>query len=107
MISKIVQITFIFSLTMSQMLYADCLPSPEPCNDTPTTSTFTVKPAEIIIPLVLVGAGLWYWLYESEEPSIKNSSLKSDEVYTPYSLTLAPLPNNEVGGVQLSFAYEF
>ncbi|MBU2870528.1 hypothetical protein [Colwellia sp. E2M01] len=106
MISWVGKITIILSLVTSNALYASCIPSPEPCNDTNTSST-SIEPAVIIIPVVILGAGIWYWLSDNEEPSINSENLKSEDIYSPYSFTLAPLTNNETGGIQLKFAYEF
>jgi hypothetical protein len=91
---------------MSNVVYGSCIPSPEPCNDTNTSST-SIEPAVIIIPLVLVGAGVWYWLSDSDEPLRGSANLKADDIYSPYSFSLAPLSNNELGGIQLKFGYEF
>ena len=106
MVSMSGKILLIMLLTIPNVVFGSCVPSPEPCNDTNTSST-SIEPAVIIIPVVLVGAGVWYWLSESEEQVKDSDNLKTGDTYSPYSFNLAPLSNNELGGVQLKFTYEF
>jgi len=107
MISRLIKIvTVIFVLSVPRVVYASCVPSPEPCND--TSGTNNIEGKDLVVPLILVGGALWYFLSGSDEPEQKTSELTpSSEFYQPYSFSLAPLPDNYLGGVQLKFAYEF
>ena len=105
-ISIIVKIAIVFLFILPRMAYADCVPSPEPCND--TSSNSQVDPVVVIIPLVIVGAGIWYWLSESEKSQQPNVNLQSsNDTYKPYSFAFTQLPNNDLSGIQLKFTYEF
>jgi len=105
-VSIIVKIAIVVLFIVPRMVYASCVESPEPCND--TNSNSQINPAVIIVPLVIVGAGVWYWLSESEKPQQRITNLQSpNDIYKPYSFAFTQLPNNDLSGMQLKFTYEF
>ena len=105
-ISIISKIVIVLLFIIPKMVYASCVDPSVPCND--TNSNSQIDPAVIIIPLVIVGAGVWYWLSESDKSQQRTFNLQSiNDTYVPYSFALTQLPNNELGRMQLTFTYEF